>query len=80
MALPVVGGGLAPLRTLWAVVLPAMPAATERRPTETRRTLLNFRVAAGEREQLQQLAQSQGLSLSELVRRSLEAQGFRPCK
>lgn len=62
------------------VVLPAMPAATASRPAEARDTLLNFRVAVGEREQLQQLAQSQGLSLSALVRRSLEAQGFRPCR
>lgn len=49
-------------------------------PDNSRRTLLNFRVAAGERQQLQQLAQAEGLSLSGLVRQALEAKGFQPCR
>lgn len=49
-------------------------------PDKTRNTLLNFRVAAGERQQLQQLAQAEGLSLSGLVRQALQAKGFKPCR
>lgn len=44
----------------------------------SRTTLLNFRVAPGERQQLQQLAADQGIPLSELIRRGLQSQGFEP--
>jgi len=57
-----------------------MLVATPEGPTEARSALVNLRVALSERAQLLQMAQEQGLSLSDLVRRSLEAQGFRPCK
>jgi predicted HicB family RNase H-like nuclease len=57
-----------------------MTAATAASPDKTRNTLLNFRVAAGERQQLQQLAQAEGLSLSGLVRQALQAKGFKPCR
>ena len=49
-------------------------------PDKSRTSLLNFRVASVERQQLQQLAESQGLSLSGLVRQALETQGFQPCR
>jgi hypothetical protein len=54
-----------------------MPAPTAEQ-TNARRSLLNFRVAPGERQQLQRLAADQGIPLSELIRRSLQTQGFEP--
>ena len=54
-----------------------MPAATTDQST-ARRSLLNFRVNPGERQQLQQLAAEQGIPLSELIRRGLLSQGFEP--
>jgi hypothetical protein len=54
-----------------------MPAPTTEQ-TSARRSLLNFRVAPGERQQLQQLAADQGIPLSELIRRGLVSQGFEP--
>jgi predicted HicB family RNase H-like nuclease len=57
-----------------------MPAPTADQPrTSNRRTsLLNFRVLPAERQQLMQLAAAQGTTLSELVRRALQSQGFQP--
>jgi hypothetical protein len=54
-----------------------MPAPTAEE-TSARRTLLNFRVAPGERRQLEQLASDQGTTLSDLIRRGLQSQGFEP--
>ncbi len=47
---------------------------------QPRHSIVNCRVAAGEREQIQRLAESQGLTQSELIRRALESQGFRPLR
>jgi len=58
-------------------VLPAMPAPTGNQGS-ARCSLLNFRVALGERQQLQQLVADQGSTLSELIRRGLQSQGFEP--
>lgn len=54
-----------------------MPAPSIDQPA-ARRTLLNFRVAPGEREQLLKLAADQGIAVSELIRRALQSQGFQP--
>jgi hypothetical protein len=56
-----------------------MPAPTVDQAS-ARRSLLNFRVAPGERQQLQQLAADQGIPLSELIRRGLQSQGFEPLR
>ena len=56
-----------------------MPAPTAEQAS-ARRSLLNFRVAPGERQQLQQLATEQGVPLSELIRRGLQSQGFEPLR
>jgi hypothetical protein len=58
---------------------PFMPAPTTDQAS-ARRSLLNFRVAPGERQQLQQLATEQGVPLSELIRRGLQSQGFEPLR
>jgi hypothetical protein len=55
-----------------------MPAAADQTTTTRRTSLLNFRVLPSEREQLLQLAASQGTTLSDLIRRGLQAQGFEP--
>jgi len=52
--------------------------ATTADQASARCSLLNFRVAPGERQQLQRLAASQGTTLSELIRRGLQSQGFEP--
>ena len=53
-----------------------MPAAsTEQGP---RQSLLNFRATPGERQQMRQLAADQGTTLSDLIRRGLQSQGFEP--
>jgi hypothetical protein len=54
-----------------------MPVKTNQAKSP-RQTLLNFRVSAGEREQLEQMAAHQGQSLSELIRQSLRSKGFKP--
>ena len=53
-----------------------MPAADQM--TAPRRSLLNFRASATEREQLQRLAAAQGTTLSDLIRQGLELRGFKP--
>jgi predicted HicB family RNase H-like nuclease len=40
--------------------------------------MVNFRASARESQQLRQMAAERGTSLSELIRRSLAAEGFRP--
>jgi hypothetical protein len=53
-----------------------MPApSTDQGP---RQTLLNFRATPGERRQLQALAAAQGTTLSDMIRRGLQLQGFEP--
>jgi hypothetical protein len=39
---------------------------------------MTFRVAPGERQQLEALVAAQGTTLSELIRRGLQSQGFQP--
>jgi hypothetical protein len=54
-----------------------MPApATDQ--TNFRRSVMTFRVAPAERQQLEALVAAQGTTLSELIRRGLQSQGFQP--
>ena len=53
--------------------MPAPP--TDQGP---RQTLLNFRATPGERQQLQALAVAHGTTVSDLIRRGLQLQGFEP--
>lgn len=46
--------------------------------TTARRSLLNFRASAKEREQLQRMAIDRGTTLSDLIRQGLQSQGFEP--
>jgi hypothetical protein len=46
--------------------------------TNARRGVMTFRVAPAERQQLQALVAAQGTTLSELIRRGLQSQGFEP--
>lgn len=52
-----------------------MPAQTT--DQEPRLTLMNFRATAAEREQVQRFAAEQGTTVSGLLRRGLELQGFK---
>jgi hypothetical protein len=74
------GRGVTPLAgagTLWAEPsLRAMPApSTDQGP---RQTLMNFRATPDERQQMQALAVAHGTTLSDLIRRGLQLQGFEP--
>jgi hypothetical protein len=62
---------------LWAEPsLQAMPApSTDQGP---RQTLMNFRATPDERQQLQALAVAHGTTMSDLIRRGLQLQGFEP--
>ena len=62
---------------MWAEPsLQAMPApSTDQGP---RQTLMNFRATPDERQQLQALAVAHGTTLSDLIRRGLQLQGFEP--
>jgi hypothetical protein len=56
--------------------LQAMPASsTDQGP---RQTLMNFRATPDERQQLQALAVAHGTTVSDLIRRGLQLQGFEP--
>jgi len=50
-------------------------ASTDQGP---RQNLLNFRATPGERQQLQALAAAHGTTMSDLIRRGLQSQGFKP--
>ena len=50
-------------------------ASTDQGP---RQSLLNFRATPGERQQLQALAAAHGTTMSDLIRRGLQSQGFEP--
>lgn len=53
-----------------------MPApSTDQGP---RQTLMNFRATPNERQQLQALAVAHGTTVSDLIRRGLQLQGFEP--
>ncbi len=54
-----------------------MPALTEN-AAPARNSLVNTRVSPCERLQLLELAAAQGTTLSELIRRGLQTQGFQP--
>ena len=43
-----------------------------------RQTLMNFRATPDERQQMQALAVAHGTTLSDLIRRGLQLQGFEP--
>lgn len=72
VALPLAGFG-----NLWVSRLyKAMPApSTDQGP---RQTLMNFRATPDERQQLQALAVAHGTTVSDLIRRGLQLQGFEP--
>jgi len=55
-----------------------MPAADQ--ATTARRELLTFRASAAECEQLRRFAADKGSTLSDLIRRGLQLQGFEPLR
>ena len=71
------GVALAAIATLWAEPsLQAMPApSTDQGP---RQTLMNFRATPDERQQLQAMAVAHETTVSDLIRRGLQLQGFEP--